>query len=557
MRGCAHRLRARRSAAALVLLLAASVFLLAASVAAAAPRTVRVGIYENEPKIFTNAATGKPAGIFVDLLEAIAKDEGWRLVWVPGTWDEDLKALEQGRIDLMPDVAFTPERDKIFDFHKDPVVENWSYIYSAPGVHAERLAELNGKRVAVLQNTIQEIALRQLVDGFGYKIEIVRAESLNDAFELASKRKVDAAVANHLFGDYFYQRYGLQKTPIVLNQVPMFYAVGKGKNADLLDRIDRHLVAWKMQPSSFYYKTFNRYTSTERVSMVPPWLLWAVAIGAAVLVMASALAGLFRWQVALRTRSLRRANEEILRLNADLEARVQERTAELAAANEDLKSFSYSVSHDLRAPLRAVSGFSQILARRHRQDLNEDGQHYLDNIVQASERMGHLIEDLLTYSRLGRKSVDCEPVPAAQVAESLATEFGQRLAESGGLFEVAHDLPIVMGDRTLLAQILTNLLDNAVTYRRAEVPPWVVVDWRGEGDNVVLYVRDNGIGIPEEYQDKIFNVFQRLHSEDEYPGTGIGLANVKKCAEMMGGEVWVESVVGEGSTFYVRLAKER
>lgn len=239
-----------------------------------------------------------------------------------------------------------------------------------------------------------------------------------------------------------------------------------------------------------------------------------------------------------------------------LEERVAARTAELEAVNKDLEAFSYSVSHDLRAPLRAVSGFAAILARRHRANLNDEGQHYLDNIVQAGEQMGRLIDDLLTYSRLGRSSVHRGPVALREIFTLLAEEFAGRVKEIGGRLEIADDLPVVMGDKTLLIQIFTNLLDNALTYRRADVPAQVTVTYEAENKAVIIRVSDNGIGIAPEYQEKIFNIFQRLHSQEEYPGTGIGLATVKRSVEMLGGRLWVESEVGQGSAFFVRLPKE-
>ncbi len=247
--------------------------------------------------------------------------------------------------------------------------------------------------------------------------------------------------------------------------------------------------------------------------------------------------------------------EQVQEQTAELERRVLERTAQLQSANKELESFSYSVSHDLRAPLRAISGFSEIIARRHRASLNEEGQHYFDNIIQASERMGRLIDDLLTYSRLGRAGVRLESVSLTAMFADIAKDLKGYIDELHGTISIAEDLPAVTSDRTLLNQIFTNLLENAFKYHKENVTPQIIIDWQNDDEDVILRISDNGIGIPAEYQDKIFDIFQRLHSEEEYPGTGVGLATVKKSVELLGGRVWVESKVGEGSIFSVRLPK--
>jgi PAS domain S-box-containing protein len=239
-----------------------------------------------------------------------------------------------------------------------------------------------------------------------------------------------------------------------------------------------------------------------------------------------------------------------------LDQRVRERTVQLRAANKELEAFAYSISHDLRAPLRAVSGFAQIIARRHKAALNEEGRHYVDNIILAAERMGHLIDDLLAYSRLGRQALTLRNLDLKEILRQVLDDLDVRVAATGAVVEVAEDLPWVPGDPTLLQQIFTNLLDNALTYRQPEVAPVIRVTWSPDEDQIVLAVSDNGIGIEPAYHEKIFNVFQRLHSDDDYPGTGIGLAIVNKSVNMLGGQVWVESELGKGSTFYLKLPKE-
>ncbi|MBN2610359.1 MAG: PAS domain-containing protein, partial [Bacteroidales bacterium] len=255
----------------------------------------------------------------------------------------------------------------------------------------------------------------------------------------------------------------------------------------------------------------------------------------------------------LDTTERKRLQEELEMLNAELELKVKQRTAQLESANKELESFSYSISHDLRAPLRAIYGFSQILAGRHRASLDEEGKQYMDYIVESSIRMEQLINDLLNYSRLGRKTVEIRPVSLKKIIDAIYDDFKPQVDEIGGKLKVHDNPPVISADESLLRQIFSNLVGNAIKYRRPESVLSISISFETVPDGVLIKVSDNGIGIPAEHCEKIFNVFQRLHGEDKYPGTGIGLANVKKAVSMLGGTIYVESTVGQGSTFIMEF----
>lgn len=247
--------------------------------------------------------------------------------------------------------------------------------------------------------------------------------------------------------------------------------------------------------------------------------------------------------------NLRKRESEILELNRNLENKVSQRTAELEKANKELEDFVYSVSHDLRAPLRSISGFAEIIDRRHKNSLNDEGRHYFENIVKASRQMGTLIDDLLNFSRLGRKAIKLVAVPLDDVFQSALETLSESIKLSGARISLPERMPMIHGDLTLTSHIIINLLENALKYRKPDQSPCIDVCFEMQDRFVVVSIADNGIGIDADYHDKIFNIFQRLHSEAEYPGTGIGLAAVKKAVQIMGGQVRVESETGKGSVF--------
>ncbi|MDX2170300.1 MAG: PAS domain S-box protein [Deltaproteobacteria bacterium] len=247
----------------------------------------------------------------------------------------------------------------------------------------------------------------------------------------------------------------------------------------------------------------------------------------------------------------KRAEAEIRHLNADLERRVVERTAELARSNADLEQFAYVASHDLQEPLRAVASYTQLLARRYRDRLDGDALRFIDRAGGAVTRMQALIRDLLAYSRVGTRGEDMTVADCAAVLADVLDDLQPAIAESGAV--VTHTpLPVVPGDPSQLRQLFQNLIGNAIKFRDRAAPR-VHVEAARDGEAWRFTVRDNGIGIEPDYAERVFVIFQRLHSRRDYPGTGVGLAICKKIVERHGGRIWVDPAATGGTAVCFRL----
>jgi hypothetical protein len=248
---------------------------------------------------------------------------------------------------------------------------------------------------------------------------------------------------------------------------------------------------------------------------------------------------------ALSVRRLRRENKELQR-------RLSEHAAELEAANMELDSFSHSVSHDLRAPLRAIIGFSSVVAEDYAQELPTKGQQYLRDVVASAKRMNQLIDDLLRFSRVGQQALSKRAIDVAALVQEVVDDL--RREQAGRDVDIrVGELPAATADRALLKQVFANLLSNACKFTRDRQPASIEVGCRRVAGQAVYFVRDNGAGFDMQYAKRLFGVFQRMHSHDEFEGTGVGLSLAHRIIQRHGGRIWADAEVNKGATFHFTL----
>lgn len=770
------------------------------------PRIVRVGAFNYFPGIFQDK-DGQIKGFYVDALAEIEARENIKFLYVYGSWSEGLERIRNGDVDVLTSVAYTAERAQYLDYCGVPLLTVWGELYVSLDSEIDSITVIDKKSIAVMKDDFNAASFMDLVKKFGLSCNFVTFPSFEEVFNAVAAKKVDAGVVNSTFGLPKQKEYGLRATGIVFNPFNVYFAVGKGKNKDILLIFEKYLQNWRHQENSVYNKARQKWSHGEIgiTKVVPIWIRYAIVALCFLVLVFSAFTFLLRKKVQQATSDIlakqaslresqailqssiespkdmivlsidlnykylcfnsyhrnvmqkaygknielgmnlldcitdesdrtkakknydkslsgtshitieefgeegrersfyetrynpivldgkiigttafssdvsermrmletlkeseekyrtllnisidavfviqdyqivylnsaavrlfganrqeellgksplelfhpdhwelvservkqmlesgnpaplieerivrldgsfldaesaaipfmhagkrsiqvimrditerKKAENDIKHFNFILQKRIAERTEALEKANKELESFSYSVSHDLRAPLRAISGFSQLLEENYKGKLDNEGLRLLDVIRTNTSKMDNLINGLLNLSKVNKAELQYSSIDMYQLVDSIAREMIDSNAHQD--FEISiSPLPPAWADEVLIGQVWSNLLSNAFKYSMKSPTRKIEVGGRNEGVNTVYYIKDYGIGFDPVYADGLFNVFHRLHSSQEFEGIGIGLSIVKHILERHGGKVWAESQPEKGACFYFAL----
>ncbi|TBW30033.1 ATP-binding protein [Gramella sp. KN1008] len=506
---------------------------------------IKVGVYENPPKIFSNEK-GEPEGIFIDLIDHIANKENIEVEYVHNTWAQLLDSLEQGKIDLLPDVAYSARRDSLIRFNSVPVIESWLELYSIPAGDIRSVRDLNDKRIGVLKGSVQEYYLKnELRKDFSIDYSVVTYADYPSSIEALIKEEIDAVLADRFFHFSNSNDEEIVSTGVVLRPTNLYLAFSENMDTNVVNVFDKNLSALRNDSGSEYYMILQTWLNRDLGNPLAGYLKWIIIGFLVVFIIIFVFNIMLRRQVKLKTKQLYRRNRELTLAK------------EKAEESERLKTaFLQNMSHEIRTPMNGILGFMKLIDK---DDLDrETRKEYVSIVRKSGRRLLTTINNLVEFSKI-RSQLVRTSLGIVNVEEIMEyhQQFFQTLAiekdiKIGIEKQVKGQEAIIETDRNMLDGILTNLINNAVKFT---FKGGVFFGNYIENENLVFYVKDSGTGIPEERLESIFNPFVQGNQEISrpYEGSGLGLAIVKEYVDLLGGKLWVDTEIGKGSTFFFSI----
>jgi len=513
-------------------------------------RTVRVGVYDNPPKV--ERGRGKaPRGMFIDIIQYIARREHWRIEYVEGTWDEGLTRLEKDSIDLMPDVAFSETRNQRFDFNQLTVLCSWLQIFCAKDRAIESVAGLQGKTVAVLHGSIQQEVSEEIRARLGLSFDEIVLPDYESAIREVETGRADAMIASRFYGYRREEEPRLVPAPVILRPTTLRFAAPKGRNRDLLDAIDKHLAQMMNEPRSAYYRTLLYWLHEKPRTFVPRFLLWAIAATGVTLLFFCVWVLVLRWQVRKRTRELDQSNRE---LRAALE---EIKLAREEALNRErlhaLGQLACGLAHDFNNLLAPIVSYADLMLT----DTEElkDVERVKANLRQIKNAGWHgtdIVSRLQQFYRSTEETEEKEQVDTNAVVREtveLAKERWKGLARKGVGIELVLELGPdceITARKSHIHEMLLNLLLNA-----ADAMPEggrLEISTENRGDGVCITAKDSGVGMTEEVREKCMTPFFTTKGAK---GTGMGLTMVNNILAQHGARIDIVSAPGAGTSFVI------
>jgi signal transduction histidine kinase len=524
------------------------------------------GIDPQWPPFSSFDRDGNLTGIDVDLIKLLAERTGLNLqLRRTENWSETLEKARTGEIDVVGGIARTDERERLYKLAFTDVYCKFptAIITRKDLPFLTLLSELKSKRIALPRDYATTETLKRLYPEANLRITETEEESML----LVAAGRADATAVNLASAGYIVHMRGLANLKISgFTAVDFFLTLAVRNSApELRSILEKGLATVNEREKEAIYANYIHPETRKEID----WKTWRRRAIYALVAGAAGLIGLFLWNRRMAQEIQRRkaAENALVQARDKVEAHAHELASharemevlnkDLAYANKDLESFSYSVSHDLKSPLRRVKGFADLLEKDAAARLDSAERGYLEVIKNESERMNKLIEGLLDFARIGHKEMQFETVDLERVVKGVIAGMKLENSEREILWEV-HPLPGVDCDRELIKQVAENLIGNAVKFTRGRTPARIeigVLPGNDGNEEVIFYVKDNGAGFDPAGASKLFKPFQRLHSEKEFEGTGIGLTNVQRIVQKHGGKVWAEGELDKGATFYFSLPR--